>query len=171
MHNIAIIYKENYYEYNTIIFNLFDIIYYLYFLYVFYYTSKKSVSRKIIKYGAAIFVLACILNLFFQDMLTEPKSYVIIVGSIFLVYAAVIYVIGASGKEQKISISKNLLFWISLGIIAFYSIYPVNMYILSFEFELFKSYSLSIFHHSMIGVLYMCYIIGFILMTKFKKFE
>lgn len=104
-------------------------------------------------------------------MLTEPKSYVIIVGSIFLVYAAVIYVIGASGKEQKISISKNLLFWISLGFIAFYSIYPVNMYILSFEFELFKSYSLSIFHRSMIGVLYMCYIIGFILMTKFKKFE
>lgn len=87
---IAIIYKENYYEYNTIIFNLFDIIYYLYFLYIFYHTIKKSMSRNIIKYGAAIFVLACIINLFFQDILTEPQSYAIIVGSIFLVYAAVI---------------------------------------------------------------------------------
>lgn len=171
VNEIQIVYKEDYHNYNTVIFNIFDIVYYLYFLYVYRKTIDTPINRTIINYGSVLFIVACVLNLFVQNFLTEPQSFAIIVGSLFLVYAAITYLIKTNRKKQKIPQHKNLLFWISIGTLLFYTIYPFTMYILSFEYKFFTAYNLSIFHLVMIGVLYTCYILGFVFMTRFRKFD
>ena len=168
--DVQIVYKKNYYEYNTAIFNIFDIIYNLYFLYIYRNTINTPVSRKIIDYGSVLFLITCVVNLFIQDFLTEPQNVAIIIGSVFLVYAALTYLLTTIKKDYKIPHTSNLLFWISIGILFFYSIYPINMYILGFEYNFFISHNLSVYHLITIGVLYTCYIIGFLLMKRFRKF-
>ncbi|WP_419214058.1 hypothetical protein ACNR9Q_07875 [Maribacter sp. X9] len=168
--DVQIVYKKNYYEYNTAIFNIFDIIYNLYFLYIYRNTINTPVSRKIIDYGSVLFLITCVVNLFIQDFLTEPQNVAIIIGSVFLVYAALTYLLTTIKKDYKIPHTSNLLFWISIGILLFYSIYPINMYILGFEYNFFISHNLSVYHLITIGVLYTCYIIGFLLMKRFRKF-
>lgn len=165
---IQIIYKQEYYNYNTVIFNIFDIIFFLYFFYVYYHIIDKSISKKVIKYGSWMFLVTCIMNLFIQDFYLEPQNYAIIIGSIILLYAVLTYLSKIFKKEQKLPLYTNLLFWISLGILVFYTCYPVTMYILTFYYEIYSEFNLSIFHYATIGVLYSCIIIGFILMKRLR---
>jgi uncharacterized membrane protein YidH (DUF202 family) len=127
---IQIIYKQEYYNYNTAIFNIFDIIFFLYFFYVFYHIIENSLCKKVIKYGSVVFVLTCTINLFVQDFYVDPQNYAIIIGAIILLYAVLNYLYNIFSKKHKLPLHNNLLFWISLGILIFYTFYPVSMYIL-----------------------------------------
>ena len=99
---IQIIYKQEYYNYNTVIFNIFDIIFFLYFFYVYYHIIDKSISKKVIKYGSWMFLVTCIMNLFIQDFYLEPQNYAIIIGSIILLYAVLTYLSKIFKEEQKL---------------------------------------------------------------------
>ncbi|KKN94231.1 hypothetical protein LCGC14_0190550 [marine sediment metagenome] len=166
--DIQLVYKQEFHNYNTIIFNVFDIIFFLYFFYTYYQLSKYLVTKKIIKYGSAFFIITCIGNLFFQDFLTEPQNFGIIVGSIILLYAAIIYLYELVTIKHKLPLHTNLLFWISIGVIFFYTCYPTTMYILSFHYELFTSHNLSKYHYATIGVFYSCIITGLLFMKRLR---
>ena len=115
-----------------------------------------------------VFVLTCTINLFVQDFYVDPQNYAIIIGAIILLYAVLNYLYNTTTKKQRLSLHKNLLFWISIGILIFYTFYPISMYILTCHFEFYNEYNLSIFHHASIGVFYFCIIIGFILMKRLR---
>ena len=87
--DIQIIYKQEYYNYNTVIFNVFDIIFYVYFFYVYYHLIDNSFSRKVIIYGSVAFLTSCILNLFMQNFYIEPQNYAIITGAIILLLSLI----------------------------------------------------------------------------------
>lgn len=165
---IQIIYKQDFYNYNTIIFNIFDIIFFLYFFYVYYHLINNSFSKKVIKYGAWVFLATCICNLFFQNFYVEPQNYAIIIGALILLYAVLAYLHKIFKEERKTLPHRNLLFWISLGILFFYTWYPVSMYILTFYYDIYSEYNLSVFHYATIGVFYSCIITGFILMKRLR---
>ena len=165
---IQIIYKQEYYNYNTAIFNIFDIIFFLYFFYIFYHIIENSLCKKIIKYGSVVFVLTCTINLFVQDFYVDPQNYAIIIGAIILLYAVLNYLYSTFSKKHKLQLHNNLLFWISLGILIFYTFYPVSMYILTYHYNFYDEYNLTVFHHATIGVLYSCIIIGFMFMKRLR---
>jgi len=166
--DIQLIYKQEFHNYNTIIFNVFDIIFFLYFFYIYYHLSKYPITKKIIKYGSVFFVITCIVNLFYQDFFTEPQNFGIIAGSIILLYAAIIYLYKLITIKHKLPLHTNLLFWISVGILIFYMCYPITMYILSFNYELFTAYNLSKYHYATIGIFYSCIILGLLFMKRLR---
>jgi len=166
--DIQLVYIPEYYNYNTIIFNIFDIVFYLYFFYIFYQLIENKRSRILIKYGGVLFLLTCIVNLFLQDFYTEPQNYAIIAGAIVLIFACLTYLYKIFTEEQKFIPRKNLLFWISLGLLMFYICYPISMYILSFDYQLYITYNLSKYHYISIATMYLCFIIGFLSMRRLR---
>ena len=166
--DIQIIYKQEYYNYNTVIFNVFDIIFYLYFFYVYYHLIENSFGKKLIKYGSIVFLASCIINLFSQNFYIEPQNYAIIIGAIILLYATLTYLFNTQKTEKILPSYTNLLFWISIGIIIFYTCYPVTMYVLTFHYDIYEKYNLSQYHYACIGVFYTCIITGFVLMKRLR---
>ena len=166
--NIQIIYEKEFYNYNTIIFNIFDIIFFLYFFYVYYHIIDNSRSKKIITYGSILFIISCILNLFTQDFYIEPQNYAIIIGSLILLYAVLMYLYNTFIEKHSLPLRNNLLFWISTGLLIFYIWYPISMYILTFNYSLYTEYNLSVYHYATIGLFYSCIIIGFTLMKRLR---
>ena len=165
---IQIIYKQGYYNYNPVIFNIFDIIFFTYFFYVYYHIIDNLNSKKIIKYGTWVFLVICVFNLFIQDFYVYPQNYAIIIGSLILLFAVLTYLNKVFKEQQGLLLHTNLLFWISLGILFFYTCYPVTMYILSYYYDVYSEYNLSVFHYATIGVFYSCISIGFILMKRLR---
>tara|TARA_R110002074_G_scaffold59183_1_gene144219 strand:+ start:50484 stop:51137 length:654 start_codon:yes stop_codon:yes gene_type:complete len=165
---IQIIYKQGYYNYNTVIFNIFDIIFFTYFFYVYYHIIDNLNSKKIIKYGTWVFLVICVFNLFIQDFYVYPQNYAIIIGSLILLFAVLTYLNKVFQEQQGLLLHTNLLFWISIGILFFYTCYPVTMYILSNYYDVYSEYNLSVFHYATIGVFYSCISIGFILMKRLR---
>ena len=161
--SFQIIYKAQYSNYNAIIFNIFDIVFYLYFCYVFWKTFRKPVNKSLPKYGAVLFLVASLINPLVHDMLLYPQYYAILVGSIVLLACAGRYLMELkSGK--KIPNHRNLMFWISTGILVFYSFYPIIMFIGLLNTELYAKLHIRTLHHMTIMVMYGSFIVGFLRM-------
>ncbi len=165
---IQIIYNETYYNYNAIIFNIFDIIFFLYFFYIYRNTIRNRQIQNITLYGAVVLAISCIVNLYLQSFYVEPQSYAIIVGAVILLTNAIAFLIELNQSNQKSLVKRNLLFWISMGIVFFYSIYPITMYLISFHFDLYTTYNFTLIHNTSIGIFYAFIIIGLVLMKKYK---
>ncbi|SEL23424.1 hypothetical protein SAMN04488008_103200 [Maribacter orientalis] len=115
-----------------------------------------------------VFVLTCTINLFGKDFYVDPQNYTIIIGAIILLYAVHNYLYNTFSKKHKLPLHNNLLFWISLGILIFYTFYPISMHILIYHYDFYNEYNLSVFHHAIIDVLYSCIIIDFMLMKRLR---
>ncbi|WP_281542615.1 hypothetical protein [Maribacter aestuarii] len=168
--DIQIVYEEDYYYYNTLIFNIFDFIFYLYFLSVYHKVLASANSKMFVKVGVVLFILVSILNVFLQNIYVSPQNYAILVGALFTVVSAFLYVMELHNNES-IQITRKLLFWISIGIIVFHFFYPITMYIVSFEYDFYTTMGIGKFHLFTIALLYGCFIIGFIRMKRFKPHE
>jgi hypothetical protein len=165
---IQIIYKQEYYNYNTVIFNIFDIVFFLYFFYVYYHLIDISFSKKVIKHGAIVFLATCIYNLYIQDFYVSPQNYAIIIGSIILLFAVATYLYKMYSEQHRLPLHTNLLFWISMGVLIFYTCYPISMYILTYHYDFYIETNLSAFHYAAIGVFYSCIITGFMMMKRLR---
>lgn len=160
-----IIYGEEYIYYNTVIFNVFDIIFFLYFYYIFRKIITTKRNKSIIAIGAMAFIGISIINPFFQDFLKLPQNYAIIIGSIVLLFAALSYILESNRKQW----TTNIFFWLSIGIVGFYSLYPIIMYIVIHDFDLYQKYNLSQLHYLTITFMYTSFSIGFIKMRSVKS--
>lgn len=167
---IQIVYKEEYSYYNTLIFNVFDIIFYLYFLSIYHKVLIATKSKKFVKLGIVVFIVVSIVNLFVQNFYVDPQNYAIIVGSFFTAGSALIYLLQLK-KDSFALKTSNLLFWISIGIIFFHLFYPITMYIISFEYELYNHLKLARFHYLSIAIFYACFVIGFLKVKRTKPYE
>ena len=161
-----IIYDEDYTNYNAIIFNVFDIIFFLYFYYVFWTIIKSKNSKSFICIGAILFIITSLINPFLQNFYMLPQNYAILMGSVILIVGALSYVLELSAKEA--TLGTNIFFWISIGILIFYSFYPITMYILTFQYDSYNTYQLSNLHYLLITLLYSCFIIGLLNMKRVK---
>lgn len=154
-----IIYEKGYAYYNQLIFNIFDVIFFLYFFYVYRQSENDSKVKGLIGIGAILFVLAAIINPFIQDIMILPQMYTIITGSLVLIYCALDYI--------KKNLSKhNLLFWVSVGLLTFYFFYPIIMSIGILDYVLYEKLQLHKLLRILISIMYGCFIIGF---AKTKK--
>lgn len=162
-----IIYIEKYAINNSLVYNIFDVVFFIYFFYIFWNTVENSKSKKIIKYGGILFILVSLINLFLQNFWLFPQVYSIIIGSAVLLLSLLLYLKELNKKSERISKYNNLLFWISVGLIVFYPFYPLFIIIGLYHSELY-SQSYSITHRALIAIMYICFIIGFIKMKRMK---
>jgi len=165
--DIQIVYmdKHIYSTYNHLIFNIFDVIFFLYFFYVFWKIMDKPKYKRIIKYGTVLFIAASLINPLLQNPLILPQLIAIAAGSVSLITCIALYFKVLWSKEESKMYYNNLLFWISLGLLAFYPFYPIIMF-LGFHYELYVKYHVRLLQHIAIAVMYSCFIIGFLRLRK-----
>ena len=158
--NFQLVYKQGYSYYNQLIYNIFDVVFFLYFFYVFWQAVKNSKVKKFIKLGIVLFILVSIINPFTQDIVILPQMYAIITGSIVLIFCVLNYLY--ERREIKNEKQKaNLLFWISIGLLTFYLFYPIVISIGILDYELYQQFRLGQINRILIAAMYSCFIIGF----------
>jgi len=116
--------NNKYNWYNVIIYNIYSVITFLFFYYVYWQVLHKEVHKKWVKIGAGISLLSYAISLFFQDPFYSNLYYADLVASMVLLFSIWLYY-----KEKKIEFSPypkkhNLMFWTSLGLAVFHSIFP-----------------------------------------------
>ena len=160
--SFQIIYSDKYPFANNLIFNIFDIIFFLYFYFVFWKAITNSTHRKIIKYGSILFVISSLINPFFQSILILPQVYAITIGSLLLITFCIFYF------RQTIATKKSncLMLWTSIGLLIFYSFYPIIMAIGIYHYEFYQRFHLNQLNRLLIAIMYVCFIIGFLKMKR-----
>ncbi len=168
--HFQIVYLDGYASYNSLILNFFEIIFFLYFFYVFWSVISVPRFKKWIKYGAVLFIICSVVNPFFQDAMLFPQMLGSSVGSIILVMCTILYFKEIKSKSN-IPNHRNLLFWISLGLLLFYSFYPFILTTGYFNYELYQKLYVRQLHYLLIALMYGCFIIGFVLMRRIRPKE
>lgn len=162
---------ERYSYYNVLIYNLYDLIFFPFFLYVYYKSLSNNILKKIVKYGAIAFLLAIVINSFITSPLKYELWYAYIVGSTILIISTLSYLYSQRRKSPGSLNSKNLLFWVSLGLLIFHLGYlPITIFKnLHFDLVVNDYESVRKVHICLILVMYGCFVIGFLRMRRFKS--
>lgn len=167
--SFQLIYTEDNLTLNSLVYNIFDIIFYMYFFYIYWVAIDNQSQKKIIKLGALSFIIACIINSLFQDFRYDPQILAMFVGSTVLSISACFYLKQITLLKKTISRSKNLLFWISIGVLLLYPFLPFIFSIILFLDDYwYHSLYINTIQQVLICLMYICFIIGFLKMRRFK---
>ncbi|MFK5973047.1 MAG: hypothetical protein QM485_07175 [Flavobacteriaceae bacterium] len=149
---------------NFWLYNFYMVISFLFYFYWYYLILKqKNVQRTVLVFSV-VFTGVALWNLVFQSW-AEYHQYTFVVGALFTLIVTVFHFWQLLYSNQILVIQYKLSFWISSGLLLFY-IGMVPLMLLSRYFKLTGS-SYYILIISLNGILYGCYIIGF-LWTKEK---
>ena len=108
--------------YNHWVYNILDTLSFLIYYYIFYNSLKTIKHKKVVKIFTMLYILFSIFNwIFVQDFLSEMQSYLFIIGAIFLIVTIILYFIELLKSEMVLIFHKNLLFWISIGLLIYYA--------------------------------------------------
>lgn len=161
--------NEIYLQYNVIIYNIYNIIYFFFYLWLFRKSFVNKLHQKwILHYGIYVFLFLSVLNPFFQNIFESSQLLTYSYGSIAIIITVFLYLNEINWNENKDSPQKNIMFWIGWGLVIFHTGY-----------SLIKIYShikvptnpesyiwVRRFHLSLILIMYSCFIIGFVKMKK-----
>ncbi|MBT8298941.1 MAG: hypothetical protein KJO52_11475 [Maribacter sp.] len=168
--DIQLVYIEGYSYYNSLIFNIFDLVFFLYFFYVFWITITDVKFRNLTKWGALLFIIASVINAFLQDFVLYPQILASSIGSVVLIGCVLKYY-GLLRRNVQTRKRHDLLFWISLGLLLFYAFYPFILLIGYFDYELYQKLHIRLLQHALIALMYSCFILGFIRMKRIRPTE
>ena len=161
-----IVYDDKYQYANYIIFNIYDVVIFLYFYVLYWKNIKNKKSRDIIKYGGILYILATLINPFFQNALIFPQFYASTMGSIVLIIAIFLYYREIEGQKEK---HRNLLIWISYGLLVFNLFFPMISLLGRYDYAVYEKLNLRQFHYLIIVLMYGCFILGFVLMRPTRS--
>lgn len=157
------LYSDSY----IIIYTIYNVGFFLYFFYLFRSYIQNLGFRTFIKYGSFLFLLACLINPFFQDLFNEYQYLIFFSGALILMFCIILYLQEQVKKPVRV-IKNNVLFWIAIGLLIYHMAY-VPIKVLRYQNELTgiteEPYIRHI-HLSLILIMYTCFLIGFIRMKK-----
>tara|TARA_R110002167_G_scaffold103346_5_gene267398 strand:+ start:266 stop:958 length:693 start_codon:yes stop_codon:yes gene_type:complete len=165
--NFQIVYNDGPPVSNSVFYNIFDIVFFLYFIYIFWNLIASPKYKTIVKYGAIIFLISCVINPFIQNFIILPQIYALTVGSIVLVISILLHFKELYWKKNSGPKSKTLLFWMGIGLLTFYVFYPVIMFIGLYYNNIYQN-GLKPFFYGLIIFMYSCFTIGFIRMRRMR---
>ncbi|WP_394747024.1 hypothetical protein [Spongiimicrobium salis] len=158
---------EQHSQYNKLIYNIFDIIFFLYFFYVFWRSMHKEIHKNYVKYGAVLFSVISIVNISFEDIFLSTPMYCIFSGSLILLGITILYLKQVQKATRIIKSRYNILMlWICIGFLIFYPFYPFLVYIIENDPQIYYEYHILTILHILIVCMYTCFILGFLRMTK-----
>lgn len=125
---ISLVLIDLYTNNNWLIYNIYNVIFYLYFFYVYWKYISHVPHKKWIVAAGLIFATTSILNPFYQNFLLETQLYAYLVGAILLICCAVLFFMDLHSRYGTWFLKRDLLSWVSLGILIFYSGYmPIKI--------------------------------------------
>ena len=167
--NMNLFLNDFYANNNSVIANIYYIISFLFFLVIYYLYLKHPMHRRIILFLIVVFVLTAIANAIYESFLTISQVYTYVVGGISMIISTALYFKENKSERQQSFNPRDLLSWISLGMLLFYLVYT--------PIKIMKQYWLMLgeqapvwsrrLHLSVLIFMYLCFITGFIKMDRF----
>ena len=109
-------------SYRTWLYNLQRIVIFCSLFYIYFKYLKNELFKKWIKLFAIVYIIITILNWsLWQQFLFERSETPRIIGTIFLIITILFYFIELLRSDKIVVFHKMLLFWISVGLLLFYS--------------------------------------------------
>ena len=116
---------ERYAWHNVVIYNVYQLVFFLFFFGVYRKMLKKKSAKKWVLYMSVLCFLAYLTNAIFYNPLHNQTTYAHIVGSLMLVFVIVQYLIEKYHEENSQPLKFNLMFWISIGLLIFYTSFSI----------------------------------------------
>lgn len=151
---------------NELIYNVFSIVFFSYFYYTYWKIVPSEKSKNQIKWVSILVLVAYTLSAFLQNPLTINLFYANAIGSWVLLF--IIYQYFKNLKPPpNIKVDRyNLMFWISVGLVVFYTIFPFLFLIGYVRLDVWEKYGLKTVLQILIVIMYALFIIGFIISRR-----
>lgn len=167
--DIRILFGYEYKNHNNVIYNVYHICFFSFFFYIYWKTISNQKQKKIVKYGGYLFILMNLINIIFQNPIVQSLVYAYLYGVAFLIYCTIIYFKQIFKVYTFDLLKYNLLFWVSLGLLVFHTIYfPLKILKEFFPYDYYLEFRGV--HFIIIVVMYFLFSIGFII-SKRKAFR
>lgn len=155
---------------NHIIYNIYISINFIFILSIYLIFLKNKMYKQYVAYFIFTYILAFTLNgIFLDNYLLDLVTYPFVIGSCFLIVSVTFYFIEILNSEEVLNVTRNLLFWISVGVILFnIGIIP---WVITLKLYLEDLSSIYMLFRALILILNICYITGFIWSHKVQKQE
>ncbi|MCT8340858.1 hypothetical protein MG296_12395 [Flavobacteriaceae bacterium TK19130] len=148
---------------NIVLYNVYNIIYYLYFYFVFWNVSRRSDFRNWIVASIAVYCTASFINPFISDFRTQTQLLAYILGACILIFCIILYYIELLSSSKILNIKRELLFWISVGLLLFYVGYiPIKLTRHYFTSSVDLYVTLLNVQRILVIIMNSCFIIGFV---------
>jgi hypothetical protein len=156
---------------NNFIYNVITSLQYVYFFLLYYKSMKTQSYRKVVLGFLIVFVLSVIVNFLWLQPLNLTSafsSYTFTIGAILLIVTIGLFLVEILNTEMVLYFKRYLMFWISMGLLVFYT--GIIPFVLSLNLmpELLSTDSLAIIFFSLNLVMYACFTVGFILSHKYS---
>ena len=148
----------------NIIYNIYHFCFFLFFFYVYWKSISNKNHKKIIKYAALLFIVINVLTSFIQNPLVQTLVYAYIYGVILLIYCTIVYFRKVLAEYDIDLLKYSLLFWVSMGLLIFYTTYLPLKIMKEFYVGLYLPFRQ--FHYIMIVLMYIIFSIGFIISKR-----
>src|SRR5690606_23817298 len=163
----GIIIRDFYESPNAVLYNIYYFFYFSLLFYLFMKAIEEARFKKYIRLGIGIYWVFYVGDWFFTDFINSGFLVSYFAGAGILIFCIILYYISILQSSLVLVIKNDLLFWISVGLFLFYIGYiPIKIIRTWFYkpdsfFEL-----LLIIQFSLIIVMYLFFLTGFIWMKK-----
>ncbi len=161
---------ERYSWRNVIIYNIYQIVCFIFFYWVYWKILKTPKFKKWIKYGAYLSICSQLASLLFQNPFHVHLFYANIIGSLVLVVAIIFYFKEKQTESHPLPHKYNLLYWISIGLVVFYALFPFILLIGYVKYDIYAQYNLRTVLLILIVFMYLCINLG-LLVGRRKAFR
>lgn len=147
---------------NDVIYNIYAVIFFCFFYYVYRQLIHNSRYKKWIIKATIISLLAYTISTIFQNPIETNLYYALAISSWLLVFCIILYFKDKIQQREDLFQAYNLMCWVSLALLIFYSIFPV-IYIIGYtDYDTWLKYELRSMLRVLIVIMYSLFIIGFL---------
>lgn len=155
---------------NLIIYNIYQLIFFLFFFDVYRKIFKEDKDKKLFSYASIVCVILYVANAIYSNPLHSQMTYAHILGSLLMVSILVFYLIKTCSTAYIYPLRQNLLFWVSIGLLTFYIPFPIILTLYKLKVGIGTLVYLRPILVSSIALMYGLIIIG-LLIGKRKAFR
>lgn len=155
---------------NAIIYNIYNAVNFTFFLLLYRYYFKNRKNKKLALYFSIIYLGSFIINGFFENYMMEYQRLPYILGALFLVISILLYFFEILNSEQVLNAKKNLLIWISFGLLIYFVGNLPFRILRNYYIELTDATVLLLVNITLTVIMNTCFIIGFIWSDKKQQY-
>jgi len=154
-------------KYNFWLYNIMYPLWKIMFLTIYCKILSTDVFKKWIKQFIVIYCIALVINwVFLENFLTDLESYSRILGSLLITVSSIFYLIELMRSDKIIIFHKELMFWVSIGLMIFYSSSIPFIIMRSFYSDLAYIHNIFIINYVLATIMYLLFTFGFIWSKK-----
>jgi hypothetical protein len=110
---------------NVIIYNVYQLVFFIFFFEVYKKVVQSAKIKKQIRYLSVVCAISYVVNAIVYNPLHYQMTYAHILGSFIMIYILVFYFREKYLDEKGHPLKFNLMFWLSSGLMIFYTFFPI----------------------------------------------